>query len=582
MISYAGVGLTMPSADMESWMADWWHPECVNHFLPPGAGGIVASGNYPTPPFYAGQAPRLGRLYWPAGASRWSTFYAVVTGAELDLIRAAVPVAAPVPQNLIIRDNIDSTDTTHTITASMYMLTPRPITNLGDTANSAEKAWLLCLVDVRWFWWLPKLGPVGTTGGSWSVLLTSLLAQVGATATIDSIPAAYKTPDAARWKVKSAPFPIVIDAACAAIGARFTRDTAGTCRIWRPAAAKTAQAAQWTTHQAQQVYGGVLDPTDICRALPVSVKTIFDGATPDTRTTLLTAVGGTVGDVGSAVGIPDTSAQIYTEIFVGASSGQKDAYAIQAATDWYAWQLAGRMDAVLRGVVQWETSPAEAAVEWSDGTGDEPICTKIIAWPGGDWNIYGGGGAGDGIFEKGKWCRITGGETDGYYPAVLREPDGEGGRTDGDAIRVALMSSTGDLFENGKTYWVTLNGSRSEDQTPRTVTDAVTNSTATLTSATAAFSATDIGAAVTGSGIPANTTIASVESATSVTLSASATLSASGVEIEITPVIVFAVYDSPGSDQNNFTDCEDDVPGYRTISALHPFVKGSFIPGPMP
>jgi hypothetical protein len=68
----------------------------------------------------------------------------------------------------------------------------------------------------------------------------------------------------------------------------------------------------------------------------------------------------------------------------------------------------------------------------------------------------------------------------------------------------------------------------------RTVTDGVTNSTTTVTSATAAFGSSDVGAAITGAGIPAGTTIASVTNATTAVMSASATATASAVHISIT------------------------------------------------
>lgn len=64
------------------------------------------------------------------------------------------------------------------------------------------------------------------------------------------------------------------------------------------------------------------------------------------------------------------------------------------------------------------------------------------------------------------------------------------------------------------------------------VTDGVTtNGSPTFTSATANFTSAAVGYVATGTGIPSNTTILSVQSATSVTLSANATASASGVTV---------------------------------------------------
>lgn len=71
------------------------------------------------------------------------------------------------------------------------------------------------------------------------------------------------------------------------------------------------------------------------------------------------------------------------------------------------------------------------------------------------------------------------------------------------------------------------------------VTDGVTtNGSATVTSATAAFTFSDIGAGISGTGIPAGATIAGVTSATSITLSANATATGTGVTLTLTRPVV--------------------------------------------
>lgn len=62
---------------------------------------------------------------------------------------------------------------------------------------------------------------------------------------------------------------------------------------------------------------------------------------------------------------------------------------------------------------------------------------------------------------------------------------------------------------------------------------ATTNASATMTSATAAFTGADVGISVTGAGIPASTFIKSINSATSVVLSQNATATATGVSITL-------------------------------------------------
>jgi hypothetical protein len=74
---------------------------------------------------------------------------------------------------------------------------------------------------------------------------------------------------------------------------------------------------------------------------------------------------------------------------------------------------------------------------------------------------------------------------------------------------------------------------------PLTVTDGVTtNTSTTVTSATARFTPSDIGTTISGTNIPASTTIASYTSATSVTLSAAATGSGSGITFTLGRVLV--------------------------------------------
>lgn len=72
----------------------------------------------------------------------------------------------------------------------------------------------------------------------------------------------------------------------------------------------------------------------------------------------------------------------------------------------------------------------------------------------------------------------------------------------------------------------------------RTVTDgATTNNSTAFTSNTANFQQADVGDTVSGAGIPAGTTIASVTSATAAVLSQPATATATGVSVTISVVV---------------------------------------------
>lgn len=101
------------------------------------------------------------------------------------------------------------------------------------------------------------------------------------------------------------------------------------------------------------------------------------------------------------------------------------------------------------------------------------------------------------------------------------------------AIKAAALAAPNVIWiDNASTDdpWVTGVGNAGS----RTVTDAVLNSTTTITSATAAFTASDVGSLISGTGIPANTRIASATNATTAVLSQAATATASGVSVTIT------------------------------------------------
>jgi hypothetical protein len=91
---------------------------------------------------------------------------------------------------------------------------------------------------------------------------------------------------------------------------------------------------------------------------------------------------------------------------------------------------------------------------------------------------------------------------------------------------------------------------------PRIVTDGVTTSgSAVVTSATAAFTSADVGMLITGTGLSSAAYIASVQSATQVTLSANATATATGVTLTVSPnaEILINTQNSVEVSQNRFT-----------------------------
>lgn len=96
-----------------------------------------------------------------------------------------------------------------------------------------------------------------------------------------------------------------------------------------------------------------------------------------------------------------------------------------------------------------------------------------------------------------------------------------------DLVGGKLVTASGNIIVSGNGYQGVGPGARSP------VDGVTTNGSAVVTSATAAFTQGDVGATISGAGIPASTTIASVQSANSITLSANATATATGVTLTI-------------------------------------------------
>lgn len=109
---------------------------------------------------------------------------------------------------------------------------------------------------------------------------------------------------------------------------------------------------------------------------------------------------------------------------------------------------------------------------------------------------------------------------------VIRDPDGAD-KTSAWAIDSLDPNDASDVYQDGHVTYV-------GHQARKVVTDgATTSASPVITSATANFNQNDVGKKVVGTGIPANTTILSVESATQATLTANATATGSNVSLTI-------------------------------------------------
>ena len=213
-------------------------------------------------------------LKWPACASRFATLFLLIDDTDLALLRSNFGLTGPVATTLFI----DGEDEDDDLTASMYMLPPRPLAPLALTGENG--LWLLPLVDKRYFWWF-KSADI-TTLTSWANLIAAVATALGVSITVSSVDADYGTPTT-RFQTYRQPLPLLIDAIAYTIGMRFAAKLDGTYLIQSYSAAKTVQDAEVALVSANaNMSGGAFRIGEAKRSVPDTVAVVFprtlDGA----------------------------------------------------------------------------------------------------------------------------------------------------------------------------------------------------------------------------------------------------------------------------------------------------------------
>lgn len=231
MLSFAGVLLTAPTAEYVGWVESHLPPDWLPHFMLPSWPGrrqqaLAFPGVRPFEP------ARVGRMLWPmSGASRFATAYYLATDLEVTAIKAAYGSG---PATLSFNDGARPA-----LTAPMYMLPPRPISQIGGAVGLQ----LLTLVDGRWNWWF-RAASISVVGGTttWSQLFSSVAGALGISLTVDAIPAAYLKPSAELATYYDA-LPPLLDACCLSTGLRLVAGMDGTYRAMSATAAQAILAS---------------------------------------------------------------------------------------------------------------------------------------------------------------------------------------------------------------------------------------------------------------------------------------------------------------------------------------------------
>lgn len=399
-LSYGGITLTLSTAELDALQEAYMRREMVTEFegqfSPPYNLGHLPF-NYSTPP----QVKDLGRLYWPRGASRFGFAHFVVSDRILQLIRPLAYAGGTLNALELVMS-----DGTREIQTNLYMLPPRPISQIASPGVPGGQLWMLTLVDDRYFWWY-RGGQIVVNEGvtSWDALYTAIGSALAVTINNDAVDADYGMPTR-RFTSLDQPLPVLLDAVAASVGQQVVRKLDGTVEVQNYVSAKADFDANYES-LTNRSFGGRLHTVgsgavsgDMFALVPETVRVVFPVQYVES------------GEVSSAYGIQtnlvDLTIPEYPEAVEGFSGAQVlwgdlyaltyasgggptnlaalTAYAEQLSTDWYKWQLGGT-DVVYGGLAPWDPEGISDSIEILYDS--KQFLTRVQRAP---WNDRAGGG----------------------------------------------------------------------------------------------------------------------------------------------------------------------------------------------
>lgn len=365
-VTFGNVDLTPPPFALAE-VERWWH---VHRIVEAEHPAFLQGGLHHLPLPYAPrrEPPRIGVLHWPNSASRWATCHLLATGGQLELLQSL----SGSPHALVFSDG------TNSVTASMYRLPARPVSQRGD----GRELYLITLVDERYYWWVGNGEPPTS---DWSALIESLFSDAGGAGAVEAVAGDYQQPNEDRWKLKDQPTPILIDAACRMVGRRVVRTLAGAASAVSYATAAALDDGQWEEFEEQCMAGGRATAEEVGLSVPASVEVRWPGSDRDPTSLTLTELA--LAPYGASVGRAGRSGAWNADpAGDDIEDDEADSYAAQAAEDYYLWQLS-LTDATFRGIRNWSPTGLEDAVEWvwdADG-----YATRVLRSPLHDPNVWG-------------------------------------------------------------------------------------------------------------------------------------------------------------------------------------------------
>jgi hypothetical protein len=402
MLTFAGQELLFPTAELDAWMARNQELCDLSQFAAEPA--RLASGrhacrsrfeqnkglglpiiNWPAPP-----VPRLNTLYWPTGATRWAMGWFVARGDALDKIIAKTRSAGryAVKGTLGIGDDLDQNTDTPVHSIDMYMLPPRPMTRGGESGRNLN-AWLVPLVDERYFWQFNNLGDYEvTTSTTWANLFSRIGTQLGITIDANpSVPSAYLKPDPVDFTRRFDNVALLLDAAAWSIGRRIVRTIDGSVSCQNTATADgtfnenrskpriVIAGGDFGSDSGLTAAGG-----DLPSALTLTfrkIKQFLLRSNGQLYTLDKTATDGTVTVQNRKLTIHCAAYADYDTSDVLQNGTALDNLAKKIRDDYYAW-AARDYDVTYSGVTDYKPSGYDDAILWSFGRLCADKCLKLV------------------------------------------------------------------------------------------------------------------------------------------------------------------------------------------------------------
>lgn len=457
---------------------------------------------------------RLGSLWWPSGASRWAMFHGLATDNDLAAIRNNLKNTGYQsedsegallygPGQLVLSEENQQFKTVGKITATMFMLPARPLFDI--TGQNGLN--LLTLVDDRFGWWFRDSGNITVVDGetTWGDLFDQIAIALGVDINYDvdpdtdAIPETYLYPGhglAAQYEQT----PLLLDAVAYNVGQRIVVELDGSVYSFTATSSYDMMQDNISDLDADDPEslfiegGGFLSSADQALLLPSAVRVVFPRSVGYVDLGQSYAVDVTLAELdiedlgtqgnGNVKTFHDTCGAEGPTQSAPLNATVLDDLATQIATDWYFHQLAP-LDAKFEGIVEWGIEGLSEAVEWVYVSGE--VSTRVY---------------------RPAWNDLT--EELLHGPAPVQPP-----------AWIKVISGS------GQTVQVT--GGQE-----RTIVANLFLGDGVLFNVSKDFTAADIGATLSGTGIALGTIIEDVDSADEAVMSEPATAAAEGAPITVT------------------------------------------------